>query len=267
MSIFNYNDYKPYLQNNIRKQGKAGRGTFGRLAVHLGVHPTLISQVISGEKDFTIEQALPVAEFFGLRKLESNYFLVLVQIARAGTHQLKTHYREIRNQMQKDALKISERVETNRKLTDFEKSIFYSSWLFSAIQIATSLDHPMGINQLCDKFHIPLSRAHEIINFLLDVQMLEVKNGRYQAGSMNTHLEKGSPFLIKHHVNWRVKAIEKAESVTDEELMYTVNLSLNEADFKKLREELVLYIQSFLKTVKDSPAEMIAQLNIDFFKL
>ncbi|MNT19470.1 hypothetical protein D3C72_1547300 [compost metagenome] len=81
----------------------------------------------------------------------------------------------------------------------------------------------------------------------------------------STHLEKGSPFLIKHHGNWRVEAIQKSEVLTDEEMMFTANVSLNKEDFLKIRETLVKTIQDVLKTVKDSPAEDVANLNIDLF--
>jgi hypothetical protein len=47
--------------------------------------------------------------------------------------------------------------------------------------------------------------------------------------------------------------------------MYTAPVSLSRADFRALREEMVQFVQKFLKKVHASPAEEIACLNLDFF--
>jgi hypothetical protein len=41
---------------------------------------------------------------------------------------------------------------------------------------------------------------------------------------------------------WRVKALQRAELLTDEELMFTAPLSISEKDFAYLREEIVKLI-------------------------
>ena len=76
---------------------------------------------------------------------------------------------------------------------------------------------------------------------------------------------KKSPFLARHHVNWRLKAIQYSETLTDQELMYSANISISKIDFDSFREELVMLIQKFVKLVEKSPAEEIAQFNLDFF--
>ncbi|MGZ6442019.1 MAG: DUF4423 domain-containing protein, partial [Pseudobdellovibrionaceae bacterium] len=81
------------------------------------------------------------------------------------------------------------------------------------------------------------------------------------------HLENKSPFIAKHHTNWRLKAIEATENLLDEELIYSANFTISRVDFVRLREEMVQLVQRFLTVVKDSPAEDIAQFNLDFFWL
>ncbi len=69
----------------------------------------MVSQVMAGSKDFTLEQAKKVAEYFVLPKFETDYFLLLVQIERAGTQDLKNYFREKRDEIKKESLKISKR--------------------------------------------------------------------------------------------------------------------------------------------------------------
>ena len=84
-----FNNYKQFLLNLIESYPKRGRGLFLKIASYLNVHSTLISQVLRGSKDFTLEQAFKVAEFFALNRLDTDYFLTLVQLEKAGSHDLK----------------------------------------------------------------------------------------------------------------------------------------------------------------------------------
>ena len=81
----------------------------------------------------------------------------------------------------------------------------------------------------------------------------------------STHLEKGSPHLSRFQKDWRLIAIEHAQKLSEDELMFTGPVTLSKSDFLKLREQLVQNIKDFLKVVHPSEAEEIACLNIDWF--
>lgn len=265
MNIFEYDDYKEALKLFIRSKGDRPKGLSKNIAEYLGVHATLVSQIMSGSKDFTEEQIFSVAEYLGVPKLESHYLWILVQIERAGSVKLKKHYIELKEQLRNQALRVSSRISKERELTEAERAIFYSSWIYSAIQVACTLDTRVDFDFICARFRISQGKAREILDFLVKIRMVIEKDGVFTPGSNSTHLEKNSPFIVKHHANWRIKAIEAAEDLTDEELIYSANFSVSKNDFKKLREEMVQVIQKFLIIIKDSPAEELAQFNLDFF--
>lgn len=267
MSIFEYENYKPFFQDLIKKKGSAGRGEYRRMAELLGIHPTMISQILSGDKDFTSEQIVRLAKHYGSGRSEIQYFILLVDIARAGSVELKNELIEMKKELQKKSLQLSNRIQASKELTDHQKAIFYSSWIYSAIQIATSLNRIVDYDFLCKRFKLSPERVREVIDFLKESSLIIESNGAFKPGIKNTHLAKGSPYLIKHHSNWRIKALEKSEDLTDEELMYSVNFSLSQEDFQKLREQMVDFIQKFLKTVHASPEREVAQFNLDFFWL
>lgn len=262
MAVFEFNDYKAYFKTHIRAKG---RGEYRKISEYLGVHPTLISQVFSGSKDFSPEQVLKMANYFGLGKTEARYLVILVEIERAGSRDLKEQFVEMREEIKKQALQLSKRISHQKSLSDHEKSVFYSSWVYSAVHLMTTLERPVDFEFVCKRLSLSPERARDIISFLKSINLIVEEQGGLKAGVTSTHIEKGSPFLIKHHTNWRIKALEKSESISDEELMYSTNISLSKKDFQKLREEMVRFIQEFQKTVKDSPAEDLAQFNLDFF--
>jgi uncharacterized protein (TIGR02147 family) len=267
MNIFEFDNYKEAMKLHIRNRQGASRGALKNMAEYLGVHPTLISQILSGSKDFSEEQIFSACEFLGLPVLETQYLWVLVQIERAGSVKLKKHYTEMREQLKKKAMQVSTRLETNRSLSEAEEATFYSSWLYSAIQVLTTLEQKVDFEYVCNYFRVSPSRAREILDFLTKIQMVREVEGRFLPGATSTHLGKQSPFIRKHHTNWRLKAIEACEELTDDELMYSGNFSISHKDFEKLREEMVQVLQKFAQLVKNSPGEDVAQFNLDLFWL
>jgi uncharacterized protein (TIGR02147 family) len=267
MRVFEFDDYKRFLAHFISQQPRKGRGLVKAIGEYLRVDPSQVSQVLSGSKDFTEEHALLVSKFVGLGELETDYFLALVKIERAGSKILKDHYRQKRDKLKTESLNLSQRVNQDRILSDFEKSVFYSSYLYSAIRLSTSIGDGQGTSEIAERFQISREKASEILNFLLSTNLCEEKNGKYALGTQHTHVERGSPFLPRHHHNWRVKALERTDSMTDQELQFTGPVSLSEKDFNAIRELLVEAISRSLSKVKESEPSDVACLLIDWFWL
>ena len=90
MQIFDFQDYRTYIRSRQKTLPKNGWGFVSQLAKHLGINQVQVSQVLGGKKDFTLEQAVDIADFFSLSSIEKEYLIWLVIKARAGTHRL-TH--------------------------------------------------------------------------------------------------------------------------------------------------------------------------------
>ena len=89
MTIYNFHNTIEFLRFYLQNQPKKGRGGIKKIAELLNIDSSQVSQVLSGKKTFTEEQALKVTHFCNLNELESDYFLCLVKIERAGTTDLK----------------------------------------------------------------------------------------------------------------------------------------------------------------------------------
>ena len=266
MSLFEFKDYRLFLKDFFFKLPKHGRGKSQELANHLRIHPTIVSQVFSGLRDFSEEQALEISEFLQLSPIEEKYFCLLVRLENAGTTKLKQKIKSELSEVKTSAQSLSTRVVTEKTLTDTERSLFYSSWYYSAIRLYSST-HSQGrsLEEIMQRFGLPRVRTLEICNFLTSVQLCTEKNGKYLMGAQSTFVEKGSPFLMKHHSNWRLKALQSVDHLSNEELMFTGVMSISHDDFHRFREQTAEFIKNFSQTVKDSPAEEIACFNIDLF--
>jgi uncharacterized protein (TIGR02147 family) len=266
MSIYNFTDTKTFLKHYISELPRKGRGEGTRIARRLGVSTTLVSQVLAGEKSFTPEQTRSLTEHLGLTGLDADYLMFLVQQDRAGSVELKKYWKAKLAELRDRALKLSTRVRPQRVLNDQECATFYSTPLFSAIRLFTSVgNNGKSVAEICERFEVPRSKAVEMLKFLVETGLCLEKKDRFFLGAQSTHLEHGSHNLLRHHSNWRVRAIRQSEDLTDQELMYTAPVSLSKSDFESLREEMVGFIKKFLTKVHASPAEDIACFNLDFF--
>ena len=84
---------------------------------------------------------------------------------------------------------------------------------------------------IMERFQLSTDQALKILHFLTECRLCDLRETKYFATILSTHVEKGSPHLLKHHSNWRIKAIQRSENLTDEEMMFTGNISMSHNDF------------------------------------
>jgi uncharacterized protein (TIGR02147 family) len=265
MSIFNHSDYKAYIRQRMLQMPRKGRGEVLRIAQALSVHSTLISQILNGAKDFTLEQGYGVCTHFGLTGIEADYLLTMIQIERAGTAVLKKYFRDKLKKLKQDSLQMSKRMKRDRELSEDEKARFYSDWVYSGIRLMTAIDGFSRIDALAGHFGLPLAKVSEILQFLVHSGLLTESDGNYAIEVQRTFLGGDSPFLRLHHANWRMRSIHRTSTLTAEELMFTSPVALSEVDFHKFREELADLIKRFSAMVNDSKSERLACFNVDWF--
>ena len=191
---------------------------------------------------------------------------LLVRFAGAGTAKLKSKIKNEIEDTKKAAQSISTRLKTERELTDTERAIFYSSWLYPAIRLYCSTSgNGKTLEEIMERFSLPRVKALKLLDFLVQSQLCALSGSHYKMGAQSTFVPQGSPFLNRHHSNWRLKAMQTYESLSEEELMFTGAMSIARKDFELLREKMAGFIKEFSQIVKDSPAEEIACFNMDFF--
>src|SRR5947209_18276570 len=121
-SVFGHSSYRGFLTERLGQQ----KGELQRIARAAKMNPSTLSQVLGGAREFTPEQALGVASYFGLPKQQAYYFLLLVQLERAGTPELRAMFREQLEALRKEEDQLVRRLPVERKLALEEQAIFYS---------------------------------------------------------------------------------------------------------------------------------------------
>lgn len=266
MKVFEFRDYKEFLKSWLKEHPKGGRGQLKKMSDHLAVSTTLISQVINGEKHFSLETGAEVTEYLGLNYKEAEYFLLLIEHQRAGAFKLKKILENRLEREQQAGSQMQNRLKADRQLSEEEKMQFYSSWMYSATRILSALPKINSAKDMSERLNLPLGLINSVVEFLLEKSLCKIENGKLTYGAFRTHIGKDSPFVVKHHQNWRVRGFQSMELRRDEDLFFTQPMALSAEAAEKIRLMLPGIIEQIHGISGPSDSEVVRCLGIDWFE-
>ncbi len=201
----------------------------------------------------------------GLNEAESDYFILLVQIQRAGTQSLKRKFERDLQKIKTKSQDIATRVAVDARLSDSDAAQFYSSWLYAAVRQLSSIPEFQNRSRLLEKYNIKKDELNRVVDFLISTNLCIEKSGKVLIGPNKTHLDSKSPLVYLHHKNWRLKGIEKHNNLNENELMYSAPFTVSANDFLLFREKIVQLIQELVEITDSSKPETLACFNADLF--
>ncbi|RYZ72912.1 MAG: DUF4423 domain-containing protein [Proteobacteria bacterium] len=113
---------------------------------------------------------------------------------------------------------------------------------------------------------IPLGIVNDVVNFLLEKNLCKIENNKLTYGTFRTHIGKDSPFVVKHHQNWRLKGFQNMELRRDEDLFFTYPMAISREVAEQIRMKLPRIIEDLQATIGPSESETTRCLNIDWFE-
>jgi len=267
VSVFEAKDYKEFVKSWIEARPKGGRGEARRMAEKLGISTTLVSQILNGDKHFTMEAANDLCDHMGLSDREAEHFLLLVEYERAGTHRLKARIQKKIDKSREAALELSRRFkDVRRELTPTESATYYSHWAYTGIVnwIATKPD--ASVDEIADRLKLPVSLVSRVLSFMIESGILINRGGWYEIGTRNTYTGPDSPLVVKHHQNWRIQGFNRMPYHDKKDFFITAPMSMSQEVADKIRAELPKFIEKISEWVDPSPSEVVRCLNIDWFE-
>lgn len=267
ISVFDFLDYKTYLTAWIEQRPGKGRGEKSRIAESALCHAAYVSQVLQGSAHFTLEQSALISHYLGHNLEEENFFLLLIQLARAGNEKLRQHFQRQIRHIQEKRLTLKNRLSFHASLSEENQAIFYSTWYHTAIHVLLTIPKYRDRDSIAKYLALPRETVSEALSFLVACGLAKDKGGVYIVGPVNVHLGEGSPMLAKHHQNWRLQAIRSLERPNANELHYSSVATASEKDIPKIRAVLVRAIEEARMIIKPSPEEQLFCYSLDLFKI
>ncbi len=267
MSVFDYRNYKEFLKAWCELP-EAGKGIRGRLSTHLRCQPSFFSQVLNGKPDLSLEQAYRASSFFKFTDEETEYFLLLVQRAKASDHDLIRYFDSQIVARLSVRTKITSRVKAGVGLTLEQQTRYYSSWIYSAVHILAALSETNRREAIAKHLRVSRSRINAVIDFLISCGVLfEEPSGRLILGEVRMHLPQGSVMLPKHHENWRQRAVASMDEPGKDDLHYSLVMGLSEEDVMKVRDFVLDLISKTEAVLNESKEKKACVLGLDFFEI
>jgi uncharacterized protein (TIGR02147 family) len=265
--IFEFDEYRRFIAAHLKALPNEGYGQLAKIARAISLNPSTLTLVLQGEKDFTLDQANDFCEYLGMAELETEAFILLVLLARAGKPNLKSRLLKQIQALRKKSNELKNRLPPKAELTEEAKSIFYSQWYYSGIRVLTSISEYRSVENISQRLRLPKSTVKQALDFLLRIGLCKEKAGKAQIGPLSTHLGADSPLVSRHHQNWRLKAIEKSDQISTNELMFTSPISIARGDIPRVKKILMAAVEECFKVIDSTTPEELVCLNIDWFKV
>ena len=265
MNIFDFTNYRDYLQAFLKSDEEKNPGARKRLLQTAGMSSSLLTQIFAEQKQLSQEHGYEVALHIGLSDKETDYFMLLLYIARAGSHKLQERLKFKAKQLQVESQKISSKIKVDVALTDEQKAIYYSSWAYTAVRNLIPTPHGDTIKDIALKLDLPINSVEQIVQFLLDIGLARKTNDELVSLAGNTHLDATSPLIFRHHQNWRQRAIHRMDHYNEKHLHYTCPMSLTKEGALLIRKKLLEDIKE-INHLRGEHGEVAYCFNIDFFE-
>lgn len=265
VSIFHFHDYKEFYNAWVENQPRQGFGEYRRLAQSLNISTTMVSQVFKGDKHLSLELASDVCDYLDLNEDETDYFLLLVDYARAGSHKLKNRFlRQIKTRQEKSK-KLENRVKVS-ELNDEARMVFYSSWVYQGIRMLVDTGSYNDAEALATRLNLPRNHVQKVLDFLISHSLLIEEKNKLKLGPSRTYLPTSSPLIGRHLQNWHIQATSKMNHTRDEDFFYSGPMALSQEVADWVRQELPAFVQGITAKVIPSKSEVVRCLNIDWFE-
>ena len=265
-TVYEYKDYKKFLNDYIDGQLKGGRGVRRQFAEACGCQVAYVSHVLSGRYDFSAEQIEAIARHIGLNRDEAEFLVLLVEQARAGTHHLKQFFQRMLSERLEKHQLLKNRVKISESLSLEDRTIYYSKWIYSAVHMIVTIPAYRTTQKIADYLNLPSVIVRETLDFLEQRGLVEQELGSYKVKGMFLYLDRNSVHISQHHTNWRLEAIKSLVVEKENDLHFSSCFTLSQQDAIKLKSLLSRCVEDSMDLVRPSKEEALFVLGIDLFE-
>ena len=265
-TIFDYIEYKAYIIEKIADSPSKGRGVKLKMAEFLSCQTAFVSQVLNGNPNFSLEQGVKLNSFFEHTRDEARFFLLLLQLERAGSSDLKDFFKLEMKEILDIRSDLKNRLKIKNSLKAVDQQIYYSSWLYACIHMLVAIPEYRTSQAIARHLNLPREKVMEVLNFLEETALIQLNGAHYEIGITKIHLSKDSPQIQRHHTNWRMQAIRAIDINEAADLHYSTIVSMSRSDIPRVKEVLIKAIEECRLIIRDSKEEKCQSICIDFFE-
>lgn len=243
-----------------------GRGVRLKMAQFLNCKTAFVSQVLNQYVNFSMEQTVSLNIFFNHNKDESRYFVLLVQLERAGSEELRKFLLSEISEIHSKRKDLKERMNIKDNLDENNQHIYYSTWYYAAIHILLSVPKYQTPELIAEYLRLPIETVNDALGFLCSTGLAVQVENKYMSGKTSIFLSSKSIQMQRHLSNWRHQANVVIDRGLGPNLHYSSVISLSEEDIPKVKELMLACVEDCRKITRESREEKVRVMNLDFFE-
>lgn len=269
MLVYDTDKVTLYLRSRLEAREGKRRGIKSQFARAIGCDGAYVTRILEGSALLSLEQGMRANAFLVHTPDEAEFFLAQISFARAGSKELKAYFSKRMESLRETHRTLSRRIKNTESFPEVTQATYYSLWAYAAIDIATSLPSLQTVEALSRYFRIPAPTIASALSFLRECGVVEQRGEKWVNTQKQVYLASDSPHIRKHHLNWRLKAMQAIESLpSGRNLHYSSVISISKQDLEKLKEHFIQSVGRARELVKASTEdEILAAYNVDCFEL
>lgn len=223
---------------------------------------------MNGSADLSEDQLHLLCEYFNLNRDETKYLELLLQFAKSGLKDRKDVLKREIHIFQSIKLDIKNNIDVDQITPEHQLFIdYFLNPQMQIVHVALNVKKYQTLESLEKVINSDKKALIEILDKLIQLNLIEYKNKRYQVIKESLHLPKDSHLIHPHQTLLRVKSLEHKEVKSRDSGNYTfsVTFSCDEDGRKKIQEDFIKYLKSVQKTVQNAGTEEVYQINFDLF--
>ncbi len=235
-SVFDFEDYKQYLIKYIEGLTEDKRGFRSRLADQIGCQRTIVSQVLSGNYDFSVEHVPAINRLLKHLPDEADHFMLLLQYARAGNSELKIYFKEKIQQSKSRHNRLRTKGTNKNEITREQQLRYFSAWYYAAVHMLVSIDNFRTAEKISERLNLPPEVTNDVLNYLTEIHLLKKVGSGYLAGDGVMYFDDHDSYqMVQHNGNWRLKSLEAlSRAKTLHKHHYSLLLTASEETLEKI---------------------------------
>jgi uncharacterized protein (TIGR02147 family) len=266
-SPFEFEDYRQVLEELIRGRD-AKRGKQTELAAAMGCQPSYLLQVLKQKAELTEDHGLKLCQHLGYDDPETEYFVLMLRMARAATPELVRFLERKRAVLQREARELGPKVEA-RSFVESEKflSQYFASWVASTLHIATSAKKYQTVSALAERFALPLETVEANLKFLEKAELVVREGKTFSFAGGSVHLPRHAALNTTHQTSRRMQALRSIEINDDEDVHFSSVFTLDRKTYLEIRKQLRELIADAHRRIHAGGTDEVYGLCLDLFRV
>lgn len=266
MNVFQCVDYTSYIKYLIKKNHEV-RGYQSRMAEAIGTHGSYLSRVISGEVQLTMDQAASLSHFWGMDKNEADYWIALVNLARAGTPYLRGILESQLSEIRSKHEELSSRLKQSKHIQSNETGLYYSSWHYSAIHMLLLISRFQTVTAISNRLNISIAMTESGLAALQTLNLTKKNGDRWSVLEKDIHMSNKLLWAPIFHSNWRQRTALQVFNQDSSEVHFSSIHAMSLKDYMEVKEVLLQALDNVRKIANKSKDEDVFFIGVDAFKI